>query len=349
MSSCFYPLRAWRSRSELRQVLPELTALGDKLTPRAAGDVAGRAVYDKLQAEGVNLRTPAGSVAMSQETQGVLVWGEWALSGKRIIDCSEELAQAFCRSDCGDMRMSDLEVPYHCMYLRFPLAQEDAITYSGDRVAFEGAYIVHSPRYSTRIVLCGRPLVELPAAERWLERYDLRIKSEHFDKPAQDAITLALADDLEDLRSHLATARAGKIATAAVEESFQILIRRMEDDHPAYEKALRLVLNALAYMQFGDDQEAPAWPAEAPPKLVKQVLDGTPKERERGNGKLWALGHVPIIKLGGNFTRQFRHPATGVRAHWRQGHWRRQAHGVQMALRKLIWIFPTVVGAKAET
>jgi len=242
------------------------------------------------------------------------------MSGKRIVDCTPELAQAFCRSDCGDMRIADLEVPYPCMYVRFPLSGEDAILYSNDRVQFEGAYLVDSPGIALRVVLCGRPLHPMPPADAWRERYDLRILADHFDKPAQDAITCALADDLADLRTHRAHAASMKLPLPEVDASFQVLIDRMEQDHPAYERALRLVLNALAYMRYGGDELVPGWADDAPAKLVRQAEQGTPKEQDRGVSKLWALGHVPILKLGGEFTRQFRHPSAGVGVHWRQGH-----------------------------
>lgn len=345
MTSSFYPLRQWQTRSDLKALLPALSAQYATLTPQKAEAIGFPLLMKYLESNGVHFG-PGGSspVVVSQEIQGSLAWGEWALSGKRIIDCTPELAQAFCRSDCGDMRIADLDVPYPCMYLRFPLSDEDAIFYSGSRVRFEGAYIVARAGISIRVILCGRPVVPLSPDEAWRERYDLRIQACHFEKPAQDAITCALADDLADLRTHWQQAKDMKVSTAVSDASFQLLIDRMAEDHPAYERALRLVLNALAYMQYGGDALAPAWPDEAPARMVRQVDVGTAKEQERGLSKLWALGHVPILKLGGEFTRQFRHPAAGMRAHWRQGHWRRQAHGPQMSLRKLLWIFPTVVG-----
>lgn len=345
MTSSFYPLRQWQTRSDLKALLPALSAQRASMTPRMAEEIGFPILKSYLADKGVHFGPGGASPAVfSQEIQGSLVWGEWALSGKRIIDCTPELAQAFCRSDCGDMRISDLDVPYHCMYVRFPLSDEDAILYSGGKVRFEGAYIVENKGVSIRVVLCGRPIVPLSPAEAWRERYDLRIQATHFEKPAQDAITYALADDLADLRTHWQQAKDMKVLTSVSDASFQLLIDRMEEDHPAYERALRLVLNALAYMQFGGDALLPGWPDEAPARMVRQVEEGTEKEKVRGLSKLWAHGHVPILKLGGDFTRQFRHPAAGMRAHWRQGHWRRQAHGPQMSLRKLLWIFPTVVG-----
>jgi hypothetical protein len=349
MTSSFYPLRQWQTRTDVKALLPALTAVGEGLDPRKAESIGYPLLTSYLASKGVHFGPGGASVAiLSQEIQGLLTWGEWAMSGKRIVDCTPELAQAFCRSDCGDMRISDLEVPYHCMYIRFPLSDADAIFYSDGRVRFEGAYIVESKDVATRIVLCGKAVSPLSAADQWRERYDLRILAEHFGKPAQDAITLALADDLADLRGHWQYAKDKGISTPESDASFRLLIDRMVADHPAYERALRLVLNALAYMQFGGDALAPGWPPEAPERMVRQAEEGSLKEQERSLSKLWALGHVPIFKLGGDFTRQFRHPAAGMRAHWRQGHWRRQAHGPQMSLRKLLWIFPTVVGAKDD-
>lgn len=47
-------------------------------------------------------------------------------------------------------------------------------------------------------------------------------------------------------------------------------------------------------------------------------------------------------------TAQQMASTTNVRAHWRRGHYRSQAHGTQLLLRKLIFIEPVLVGAQAK-
>lgn len=115
-----------------------------------------------------------------------------------------------------------------------------------------------------------------------------------------------------------------------------------------------LLMNALAYRQaYPDDQEA-GWPEGAPVRLVDQVLQSSsPKARDRSLDKLWRLGWWRHVILGPKAAADLaKQKATrgAVRGHWRKGHWRAQAHGPAMSLRKLIYIWRTwVEGTEVAT
>jgi hypothetical protein len=345
VASKYYPLRQWQSRSDVREVHKALEAAGESITMRVAEQSALGAVTKRLQAGGANLRNdPLALAAVDQEARGTLVWGEWALAGKRILHFTPELTQAFVNSDSSDMRISDVAPEYRAQYFRFDMPEDSPILLSGGNVVFEGAYVLFAAGESMRICLTGRPISPMPLNMQWRERYDLLIRAEHFGKPAQDAIDLALADDIA-FANKQAEAGSARGMGAMVALSCNALIERQREDHGAFKQALQLVLNACAYLQIEAEDNLKRWSDGAPAKLLRQVEDGSPKEVERAHSKLWSLGHVPIFHIGEEFGRKYRAPDAGVRAHWRKGHFRRQPHGPQMSLRKLIWLRPMLVSS----
>jgi len=345
MASKYYPLRMWQNRSDVREAYKALQEKFPNINPRIAEETVLPLVMKRLEVAGWDYRRPDASTAtFSQENQGVLSWSEWALSGKRILDITPELTQAFLRSDAGDMRIEDVVPDYPAQYFRFTLPDDEPLVYSKGRVKFEGAMVLYSREHSLRIVLCGRADEPFAVDEAWRERYDLRIRSVHFGVPADDAIDAALADDLADLRDAMAQLVARGQQRGAADA--QMLIQRQQEDHAAYKQAAQLVLNALAYLKFQPSDNELRWPEDAPERMVSQATSAKgAKELERAKSKLWSLGHVPIFHIGAEFGRVYRAPHAGPRAHWRRGHWRRQAHGPQLSLRKLIFIYPVLVGA----
>lgn len=341
----------WQARSDVREAYSSLTSHIGPLSPKPAENLVIPCVLKRLQAGGWDHTKPGPHLAvLSQETQGVLAWSEWALNAKRIVCVAPELTQAFLYSDCGDMCIEDVAPEARAQYVHFEMGDEAPILFSDSQVALEGAFVLYAHDTSLRIVLCGRPVARLDVAHAWLERYDLRIKAEHFGRPAQEAIDVALADDLADLRNTAETMRQrGDVRSMASIPAADMLMSRMRADHEAYRRALPLILNTLAYLRIEPQDARLAWPPEAPERLVKQLDNElSPKAIERAHSKLWSLGHVPVTYIGGEFARTFQAPGHELRAHWRRGHWRRQAHGPQLSLRKLIWISPMVIGGTGE-
>jgi len=336
-----YPLQYGLTRSYARASLAELeNRPRSQLKPASAQDVACGHLLPWMRERGWPLSAVS---AFSQEAQGVLAWLDWALNGKKLVTVLPALTQAFERSDCGDMRISDvLDSASFTLYLHFegPLAQR--ISYF-PQSTFEGAFIVSRPDTALRVVLCSKAPPDTPLTERWKERYDLRIAREHFDLPADTAIDLALADDLRDLQMAHDTLQA-RGSTAEAQQA-AALCTRMREGHPAYCQALRLVLNALAFLKAYPQLQAPAWTEGAPPRLVNQALTGSDTERRRATSKLWALGHIPVQRIGQEFAKPAAESTAHLNAHWRRGHWRHQPHGPAFSLRKLIWIQPMLVGA----
>lgn len=351
MSASYYPLKFFQSRPYARRIYRRLGELLPRITPSQSQEIALDELVPWLRANGWGAqpgRAPE-MACLSQELQGALCWGDWALKGKHVTHIDKELTQAFALSKCADMRISDVldASEKSTFYIHFEGASSLGLEISPG-VAFQGAYAVLYPE-SLRIVLCGQSSALSALMTQWKERYDLRIAAKYFDLPAQDAVDYALADDLQDLRTAQSQLEDRNAMAGALD--VQHLIARMTDGIPVFAKALALVMNALAYQRYYQSDSFTRWPHGTPERLLKQVLEGTPKEAQRNTSKLWELGFVPVNYVGEQFSQTVirNSPPGGIRAHWREGHWRNQPHGPQFSLRKLIWLRPTLVGASSIT
>ncbi len=338
-----YPCHYWLTRPFTKTVLAQCQGLHRaELNSQRAQKLVMDQLLPYLQKQGWRLDDVA---VMSQEAQGALAWLDWVLNGKNVVSVSPALTRAFERSDCGDLRIADtLPQQDFSLYLHFEGSLDHPIVFNDGKAVFEGAYVIAHAAHSIRIVLCARLDPSTSVYERWRERYDLRITSKYFDISADEAMDYALAEDLQDLEH--ARQRMLEKGGAALAGNAARLSERQRADHPAYREALRLVLNSLAYLKAYPADEETGWPERAPQRMVQATTEGTPREQARGLSKLWALGFLPVRRIGGKLQFPLHADATsGVRMHWRRGHWRNQPHGPQLSLRKLIWIAPVLVNA----
>ena len=340
MPSPFYPLNFYLQRPYARAALKQIKALGSAITSKASENISIEALLPALRAIGWRHDMPQSTLIASEEMQGILALTQWALNGKALYSISEELVHAFSLSDCGQMSVEDVIAEPHNFYMHFEKHSAHYITLPGGAL-LEGAYVFHVPRISTRIVLCGRNPGAQPL-ERWKERYNLRLPSHFLQMPVTEAIDLALKEDLRDIQSAAEQFKNDDKKTYNAE----LLIARMMEGRESYEQALQLVLNALAYKKGYSNDQKIEWPPEAPPKLVRQVSSESSRERARGESKLLELGFIPVTYVGRLFSNTvFRNDGQlHKKAHWRRGHWRNQFYGEARALRKLIWLQPTLVG-----
>lgn len=348
MPSIYYPLNYYLSRESSRRSLKLFENEGVPTNLRRSSEIVMGELLPELEKVGLELTSNGPSMAVfSQEVQGGLAWADWALRGKHIFCVQEALAHAFEHSDCSEMHIADvLPEGAETFYIHFEGKLQQPIPLA-DNTFFEGAYVLHHPNVSVRIVLCGRTPGAKLSLNHWRERYDLRIPSKYLNIPADAAIDGALQEDLADLQT--ARERVAATEPASQLQAVDLVTERMAQGHEAYRSALRLILNALAYLKtYGDDSRL-AWPVAAPERLVTHATSGTPKEVARGLSKLWALGFVPITYVGDQFvqTQGIDHGRTLARMHWRRGHWRNQPHGPALSLRKLIWLRPAIIGKVA--
>lgn len=347
MSQRYYPLNFFFERAYVRRIFKKLCEIRGGLTPAVSQKIVLDELVPWLRQQGWG-HTPGKNSDMtciSQELQGALAWGDWAMKGKEVVHVDKDLTQAFSLSKCADMRISDvLDSTPSSTYIHFDGAAELRLEVSPGAF-FKGAYVISYPETALRIVLCANLPANSLLQDKWQERYDLRVASKYFDLPAQEAVDYALSDDLQDIRIAMEQLEERNAMNEAL--SAKTLMDRMSAGNQTFSKALALIMNALAYQKHYASDAATRWPENTPERLLNQVVNGTPKEKARSESKLWELGFVPVKYVGEAFAQTLiRNTEKGsVRAHWREGHWRSQAHGPQFSLRKLIWLRPTLVGA----
>ena len=232
-----------------------------------------------------------------------------------------------------DVPMSMFNLPFQRLYLELGRKREIQTTIpnvlSGDHV-LEGAYIErgkHADGEFLYIVMTGSPLGK--------------------SGPEDDAtlsVALPLNEPERPIADVISTARRKSIDEA----STQGLALSPDTWAPATVHAILLLVKALLYIGL------PGTRRELHPERTTALkeaagLKSTAKKAkaQKRADRVYDYIHIGpqpehVAEVSGQPTDR------AVKAHWRRGHYRLQAHGVQMTLRKLIFIQPVLVAGSAE-
>lgn len=300
-----------------------------------------------------------------------IAWAKFVGAGRQIFDVPARMCEMLRHTDVDDVPVNMLRLPYPVLYLHFGSQVDMEIE---PKWHLDGAYIEHHPEHQLlTFTLTARPqddamvnlwhafgepviVLSLPAE---VAGYDLgtaidhqlaarlnQLRSEQAqgDRDATDEFTQMLPPEQRDSAAGFGRVQitTGTRATAHLEQA--------QRHAPILRAAMRLVVNALCYLTAYPDDLESAWPEGTPQRLRQRTESGTPKEQARARSKLEALGYTAVNlcgrRLEAHTAAQSVAPlATAVRPHWRRGHWRRQAHGEGLKLRRIIWIMPTIVRA----
>ncbi|MEJ6785609.1 hypothetical protein [Aminobacter sp. Piv2-1] len=299
----------------------------------------------------------------------------FASAGRNSFLLPREVTALLGRTDLGDIRLSDIRLPFRAFYLGF--AGGLAVGLPGLPNVIDGAYVetfkieddAAPHRYLTFYVTARRTDGATGAKSAWITSPE-----PHFY--AQLKI-LAAAEDTLEAAIERAT-RSGDIALEAEPEAQAALIDGIRQateegflvEKPVttgYERAaafnlaalptmrsvLALLCNAICLLSAEPVASEPGWPTDAPQSLVDIASRGsTLKRRRTATGQLAERGFFSTRTI----TLQLNAPdAAEAQAnltmpsgrellpHWRRGHWRRQPHGAGNLERRLIWIRPVLV------
>jgi hypothetical protein len=125
---------------------------------------------------------------------------------------------------------------------------------------------------------------------------------------------------------------------------------------PNVRRALSLVVNLIAFMSQGPSEfeMATVWPDDAPADLVDQIKTGRSSgARQRAEEQLVMrnFDRIKLVGLKPHAADRERTHTEGQElefSHWRIGHFRTQAYGPKMSLRKIIWVQPVRVRPDLE-
>lgn len=267
------------------------------------------------------------------------VVGQYELHGRQIFDMSSGLVQMLQHTDIRDCSFQNLQLPFPALYMHF--GRQAGITLeapTGEPEYIDGALIAHAKSDTAEFLRVALSCVEDSGdrARRTMAYVALHTEAmrlpvlegiqagvEYFFDGRADGVAGWVNDFWEERRRH-----AGKAALAA----------------------LPLIVNGLFYLENPPRPHRVALGATTPKEVVAQ-WERTPADRRRKlHSKLNADGYTLVHLVG----EEIKHTGSGVgdstvATHWRRGHWREQAHGPRMSLRKRILIKPVLVNGHGET
>lgn len=306
---------------------------------------------------------------LPEETAWVL--SDFLKNGRNIFHIEPELVQLFDKTPIDELILEDIKLPFEAFYIYFgeaagiyaPEKSEEGDEYENSSVFIEGAYISRST-HTFRGIDEGNFWISLvPSFEEYMseEEWSYHFDFEHHADPRgfirPDLKTKILDQYLErftnfwERTGELEYHRANKATGSAITTPFHELRDNWKPDEKdiAWKesalKALRIVINTIAYLTTDECDLTEDYPASYPRKLVAKAIGDNKKQAARAVSKLESLGYRKVRFLGRSFKRSLAvHQFGNVSPHWRRGHWRRQPHGKRgEELRKLIWIKPTIV------
>jgi hypothetical protein len=330
----FFPQFFRRTRPYSKAFIKDVEASLARGQANVAGQLATKAYAAALKSTAANV--PLSNVRIVSELQGAAAFAQWHIRGGNVYEFDAALVEALENSDPGDVRLADLNYPFDAVYFSFGTGHDIRFA-SGATVT--GAYVLHAPGVSLRVVLTA----PLPEVEQWWNRqteiYDVLIPAHFQHLSLSEAISLSIEADMADFRR--ATGLGPSFQANGEAREIEVVLRRLQDNRPAYNQAVSLIVNGLLYVTAYPQDVLERWQAGTPEKWVQKASHGTAKELERNKSKLNAMGYVRVHRVGEYFGSVV---GTAERsAHWRRGHFRNQAHGPRMSLRRLVWIRPVAV------
>lgn len=340
MQFLYYPQYFSRSRPFFREALRGVAMLGSKTAfdrYRTEFKTFTECITAHL-GKRFNGNSTALAVARAVELPAAIACAEFYLCGSRVIDVEPKLSAAFSLSNIEDVSFNDLKLPFETFFIH--IGPGLGIVFN-DCMELTGAYVraVNGLHESgVRVTLCGTSSGATQSVAPEDETYELIFKGDVLSLPIGRAINAAIAVDKKDLQC--SRGRAPDIAVTALEE-------RHDRNRIALASACNIIGNTLCYVTAYPDDAVDAWQPGAPARLLQQSESHRPTEARRAHSKLADLGFVPVRRIGSVFAaHEHDEDRIGPAPHWRRGHWRHQACGHRMQLRKLIWLKPTrVLGA----
>lgn len=287
--------------------------------------------------ESFNLLALGSSSAPGNTEQGgfygLLAWLRQQEFPAPVFRFTDELAHLLELTDIADdIPLSCLALPYPRFYLELGQAREleTAVpnVLSGDHV-LEGAYVEagwhHELGDCIYVTLTGSPVGKTgPVDDATLS---LILDKSDIDAPLVEVIQTAFDREHKVAREHGFTQSPDSFLPASV-------------------AAMRLVVKALLYLNLPEARRVARTPRTELEKKLGQLKSGAKRAKlERRTGPVYDFIEVSAPPVESKEPSPEGSGRPGVRAHWRRGHYRMQAHGPQYSLRKLTFIRPMLVGS----
>ncbi|MEP6672519.1 MAG: hypothetical protein ABJF10_25370 [Chthoniobacter sp.] len=359
----FHPSRTLRTRPAVR-ALP---------SPRLTNDLMDMPDYEAI----LNVRRreanahmlafdrvgrPRDMALFNTDTNSTMAAYMHRAHGGAIYIIPERLVEEFHHTDCSEVRVGDIKLPFASVFLKFtpPEAvwlEENArvdgcyIGKQGDEFLFTLTSRLDGVDYEKSLsVACMDSIFALHISTSDLE---LQVNS-----GVQLGIEAFLRDNEPPTENFSSEVERPDGTIARVEDirarSRRRRIERFRSQEPAFRACLNIIVNAACFITFRPDDVSDAWEGEPSPVVLAAAATAgeTRRSRDRKLGAVHKIetGDFTRVKICGRdlFSDAARTEGGGAdgkspRAHWRRGHWRRQRHGPGLSLIVLRWIRPTIV------
>lgn len=367
----FHPLRVLRTRPAVGAVpTPENLINGVMHVETAQQIIEARRLEANLHMLAFDLDARPRS-AVTADGDACMAAFSHRANGGAIYVLPDRLVEEFDNTDCDEIRMKDIKLPFQNLFLKFtppqPLFLAEGAPVDGCYVVKQGEEYLFSLTshwdgvdYGGSLsVACLDPTfsIHLPAPE-----VQLNYPGQNTELCINEAVELGIKEFSErnapptDNISQTVTRPDG--TTIHVEDiRAQSRKRRIEvfrSQEPVFRGCLNIIVNAACFISFRPEDIIEEWDGDPPAWVVEALNDNrdarSARDRKQHALRVISTGDYTRISICGK--NLFTDPAhDGVptghgvspRAHWRRGHWRRQRHGAGLSLVTPRWIRPTIV------
>lgn len=266
------------------------------------------------------------------------VIGQYELHGRQIFDMSSGLVEMLQETDVRQCTLQNLQLPYPAFYMHFGRqAGLKVVGASGDSEYVDGVMVAHAQGDGIRLLRFATTTIDESGKRVTLPGHFLSLNDAGMQLPVHAAIDAAVERFVENGEAYSQEFPAA--------EDFWVCLR--ERAASALKVALPLIVNGLFYLENPPRPHRTGLGSGTPDAVVER-WDRTPGDRRRKlNSKLNAEGYTLVHFVGEEIAHSSSEARGGtVAPHWRRGHWREQAHGPQLSLRKRILIRPTLVNGR---
>lgn len=292
------------------------------------------------------------------EMSNVQIFGIYNQAGRVIYDMRKPLTTALLMTDVEDIPCGELVFPSEAFYLHFGQLKDLSV----DGLAVEGAFVMHDEgRMIFDLVPAGfgQPhFFALPMGEPLI---GVRIDTSDVNKSIDQALTDSIADiidgnqkvfqQMEEIKQRLSAQYGGVVKVPSP-------VHNLKDREPLLRRATALIVNSLFYIAAEPSDVNDDWGSDTPEEAASALRNArNPGEVRTIENTLLKAGYSKVKFVGRAFASTSESKAIEesmqsgrhVAAHFRRGHFRRQAYGPEHSLRKRIFVAPVMVNGNTES
>jgi hypothetical protein len=356
----FHPSRTLRTRPAVRALpSPDLTnGLMNMPDYEAILSVRHREANAHMLAFERGAR-PREMALFNTDTNATMTAFMHRAHGGAIYVIPDPLVEEFHHTDCAEVRLGDISLPFASVYLKFTPPES---IWLDDDARVDGCYIGKQGDeflFTLTARLNGVDYEQSVSVACMDAIFALHVPTVDPELPINSGVELGIEAFLrenEPPTENFSTDLERPDGTIAHIEDIRARsrkrrIERFRSQEPAFRACLNIIVNAACFIAFRPDDIADAWEGEPSPEVIAAATacGDSRRTRDKRLGALCKLerGDFTRVKICGRDLSAHLADSDGEgsspRAHWRRGHWRRQRHGVGLKLVILRWIRPTLV------